>query len=560
MALWRRAAGLFAVWGLGAAAVCGVAAPALSVEPDAPERIITRLDAVVLTVLSRLEARPKAGQNAFSRRDHNALVEFYAEPSRVPLWVDEGGLTRRGREALAELNAAADYGLDPRDYDIADVSRLTGDAASRDPAGRKGYASEGLGQAELKLSAAVLLYARHAQAGRVVPQAVNAALDLDPRGPEPYDVLATLARPDKSVSVILHSYHPRHPQFEALRRQLLAARGRSPGAGAEAAIPEGPALKTGDRHPHVALLRRRLGLGADHHDTDRYDEDLARAVRDFQRSAGLAPSGAVGLATRHALNRARGDAGQEGLIAALLINMERWRWEPRDFGDFHVWVNIPEFLVRVKKGGQTIHEERVVAGKLEHQTPVMSRHLEFIEFNPYWNVPPSIMVQEILPMLRRDPETLARHQLQVYWQGRPVESQTVDWSHVDPARISMKQPPGRGNVLGVVKFGFPNRHNVYMHDTPTRQLFDNTVRAESHGCMRVRNPLRLAEVLLSGQGWSAGRIRSVIEDGANQTVYLSRRIPIHLTYFTLWIDQRGRPATFRDVYGHDSRLRAALRL
>ena len=156
----------------------------------------------------------------------------------------------------------------------------------------------------------------------------------------------------------------------------------------------------------------------------------------------------------------------------------------------------------------------MVAGKLEHQTPVLSRHIEFIEFNPYWNVPPSIMVKEILPMLRQDPETLHKHQLQVYWQGQPMESQSMDWTRVDPGKISMKQPPGQGNVLGTVKFGFPNRHDVYMHDTPTKQLFNNTVRAESHGCMRVRNPLKLAEVLLTGQGWNGGRIQGVIEDGA----------------------------------------------
>lgn len=471
MARWRQIVGLFLTCGLVAGAFCSLSTTACAVEPDAPGKIISRLDAVVLTLLSKLEARFRNGQGGLNRHDHGALVEFYSEPNRTPLWVDENGLTKRARDAVAELNSAADYGLKPGDYETPEAGGL---------ARHKGYPSEWLAQAELRLSVSVLAYARHAQAGRVAPLSLGESMDLDPHGPDPFDVLTILARTEKAVGAQLRSYHPRHPQFEALRRQLIAA---------------------------------------------------------------------------------RGGQGRSGLIPTILINMERWRWEPREFGDFHVWVNIPEFMVRVRKNGQTVHEERVVAGKLDHQTPVLSRHIEYIEFNPYWNVPPSIMTQEILPMLRRDPDTLSKHQLEVYWQGRRMDSQAMDWTRVDPGKISMKQPPGQGNVLGSVKFGFPNRHDVYMHDTPTKQLFNNTVRAESHGCMRVRNPLKLAEVLLAvqGQGWNGGRIQRVIEDGDNQTVHLNRRIPIHLTYFTAWVDQNGRLATFRDVYGHDPRLRAALR-
>jgi L,D-transpeptidase YcbB len=546
--------GLFAACAFCAGIYCAISTPAQAVEPDAPEKVFSRLDAVVLTLLSKLEAKFKSGQGGLNKHDHGALVEFYAEPNRAPLWVDENGLTKRAREAIGELNSAADYGLNPSDYETPDSGGLTR---------YKGYPSEWLAQAELKLSVSVLAYVRHAHVGRVSPLSISGNMDLDPHGPDPFDALASLAKAEKPVSAQLRSHHPRHPQFEALRRQLLAARGRSPvsaSIGGDASVPEGPALKPGDSHHDVEVIRKRLGLSASEN-PGYYDEELAGAVRDFQRGNGIAPSGVLGLASRHAMNRSRGSEGKNGLISTLLINMERWRWEPRDFGDFHVWVNIPEFVVRVKKGGQTIHEERVVAGKLEHQTPVLSRYIEYIEFNPYWNVPPSIINQEILPMLRRDPETLHKHQLEVYWQGKRMDNHSMDWTRVDSSKISMKQPPGQGNVLGTVKFGFPNRHDVYMHDTPTKQLFNNTVRAESHGCMRVRNPLKLAEVLLAGQGqgWNGGRIQKVIQDGGNQTVYLSRRVPIHLTYFTAWVDQSGKLVTFRDVYGHDPRLRSATR-
>lgn len=540
--------------------MCAQSTPAGAVEPDAPERTISRTDAVILTLLSKLEGKSGEGKGSagegkgsLGKHVHGALVEFYSEPNRTPIWVDENGLAKRAREAIGELNSAADYGLNPGDYDTPDSGGF---------AKSKGHPSEWLAQAELKMSIAALSYARHAQAGRVTPLSVSDNMDLDPHGPDLHDALVTFSKGERSAAAQLRSYHPRHPQFEALRRQLLAVRGRSTAStgGGEGSVPEGPALKPGETHPDVELIRKRLGVGGGSDNPDHYDEELAQAVKDFQRSNGIAPSGVLGLASRHAMNRSRGSAGKNGLVATLLINMERWRWEPRDFGDFHVWVNIPEFMVRVKKGGQTIHEERVVAGKLEHQTPVISRHIEYIEFNPYWNVPPSIMVKEILPMLRQDPETLHKHQLQVYWQGRPMDGGSMDWTRVDPSKMSMKQPPGQGNVLGTVKFGFPNRHDVYMHDTPTKQLFNNTVRAESHGCMRVRNPLKLAEVLLKTQGWNAGRIQGVIDDGGNQTVYLNRKIPIHLTYFTAWVDQDGKLVTFRDIYGHDPKLRSAMRL
>jgi murein L,D-transpeptidase YcbB/YkuD len=288
-----------------------------------------------------------------------------------------------------------------------------------------------------------------------------------------------------------------------------------------------------------------------------FDDSLAEAVRAFQASRGLPGRGVVNAATRDALNKGFSSAN----ASTILVNMERWRWEPRDFGARHIYVNIPEFLVRVSERGQIVHEERIVTGSPQHRTPVFSDEMEYVVFNPYWNVPESIMLKEILPSARRNPEFFARNRLEVVWQGkRTVDPYQVDWEAVNPAKVSLRQPPGPSNALGQIKFLFPNKHSVYMHDTPTKHLFNQSSRAFSHGCMRVRNPVRFAEVLLGEQGWSPGKVRQAIDTTEDYQVTLDRKVPVHIMYFTLWMDRSGGMKSFNDVYDYDDKLKVAMKL
>jgi murein L,D-transpeptidase YcbB/YkuD len=241
--------------------------------------------------------------------------------------------------------------------------------------------------------------------------------------------------------------------------------------------------------------------------------------------------------------------------------MERWRWEPRDLGNRHLYVNLPEFLLRLTDGGKVVYEERIVIGKPQNRTPAFSDEMEHVVFNPYWNVPESILLKEMLPVARRNPEFFARNQLEVVWQGRrTVDPYMVDWENVNPQKVSVRQVPGPSNALGVVKFLFPNKHAVYMHDTPTKNLFNQSVRAYSHGCMRVRNPIKFAEVLLAEQGWSPAKVRSAIETTEDFQVTLDRKIPVHIMYFTLWMDKSGRLQEFVDIYDYDAPLKVAMKL
>ena len=246
---------------------------------------------------------------------------------------------------------------------------------------------------------------------------------------------------------------------------------------------------------------------------------------------------------------------------------------PEDMGEFHVWDNVPEYQTRVVRRGQAIHQAKIIVGRVETQTTIFSANMRYVIFGPEWGVPDSIKVKEILPYLRptsepgffgfggtvTDTRVLEKHNLRVNLNGRPVDASQVDWGTVDIKKYSFIQPSGPGNVLGAVKFRFPNKHDIYMHDTPQRELFEKTVRTFSHGCIRVHNPGRLAEVLLEeDKGWSAARVRELMAKGGNVEVTLTKQIPVHITYFTMVAGEDGQVKSFADVYGHDRRVAAAL--
>ncbi|MEJ2118398.1 MAG: L,D-transpeptidase family protein, partial [Alphaproteobacteria bacterium] len=294
-----------------------------------------------------------------------------------------------------------------------------------------------------------------------------------------------------------------------------------------------------------------------------YDDDLAEAVRAFQESQGLGTDGIVGGNTRAVLNQAASDDDGVPYVkkSTIIANMERWRWEARDFGKRHIIVNIPEFVFRLVEDGKIIHKERIVAGSRKHPTPIFTDEMVTVVFNPYWNVPKSILTKEILPAIRRDPSFIDRNRLEVVSGGRGADDFFFfDWMDVDPDKLRLRQIPGAGNALGNVKFLFPNKHSVYMHDTPTKHLFKKRVRAFSHGCMRVRNPLKFAEVLLADQGWSAKRVRNAVGAQNDYEIPLKRKVAVHIMYFTLWADKDGKIRHFSDIYGHDKRTKTALHL
>lgn len=541
-------------------------APARAAEPDAPAALISPMQAVRLAIQNRLSAKFTAASEA-KKTMQGALVEYYSAPEQHLLWVDNKGVTDRGKAVMDEIAKADDYGLRASDYVLPKPDTFD-DADSK--------ATDWLADAEIKISFAVLNYANDARGGRINPQRLSANLDPSLVLPNPSEVIDSIAiRSDPAA--YLRSFQPDQPQFEALRQKLLELRGgkvereRDKSA---VTIPDGPLLKMGMQHEQVALLRTRLNVPArSAADEGTFDAALVEAVERFQDAHGVLPDGMVGPGTRRLLNGQQSPpaAGSSAKIRAILVNMERWRWLPHDLGPYYVTVNIPEFMLRVVNENKTVQSTRVVVGKPDKQTPIFSDEMQEIVFNPFWNVPTSIKVEEIRPYLREEASwfgsggwntaVLQRHNLHIKYLGRDVDPAAIDWNAMDIRNFEIYQPPGPDNVLGHVKFVFPNKHDVYMHDTPQKLLFAQPVRAESHGCMRVQNPDQLALILLKrDQAWNEARIASAISGGYDSHVALRQRIPVNITYFTLKVNEDGSTSNYGDIYGHDARMAAALGL
>src|SRR5680860_1073533 len=468
---------------------------------------------------------------------------------------------------MAEIAKADDYGLRATDYDLPGVAGFN----PADPGAR-----DRLADAEIKISAAVVEYAKDARGGRLEPLSLSKNLDPTLFLPNPAEVIAFIAvRSDPAA--YLRSFQPSQPQFEALRQKLLAARkGDAPVAAKPeiVVIPDGPLLKLGVDNPQVALVRQRLKVPAEAGVKEtRFDQGLLEAVRAFQIANGGSPDGMVGSGTRRMLNGKSAPVRASGRekIDLILANMERWRWLPQDLGPFYVNVNIPEFMVRVVKDGEKIHETRVVVGKTNKQTPIINDEMEEIVFRPNWYVPNSIKTEEIAPYLNRgggggffgggqDTSIFRRQDLRIRGvNGRDIDPDAIDWSRTDISKYELYQPPGPRNVLGLVKFRFPNTHDVYLHDTTQKHLFSKAVRAESHGCMRVQNPDQFASVLLGhDQGWTPGQVASALNGYDDNHIALKQHIPVYLTYFTAVVDKDGVLKQYPDLYGHDRRVLAAL--
>jgi murein L,D-transpeptidase YcbB/YkuD len=538
-----------------------VSAPAFAVEPDAPAKLVSKIDAIRLAVQTRLGEKFTATTD-HKKEEKGALVEYYSAPDQKLLWVDENGMTERGEAVIAEIAKADDYGLRARDYALPELSSFDASAPN---------AIEQLAEAEVKISHAVMDYAHDARGGRINPLSISRNLDPTLSLPKPIEVIESISyRWDPAA--YLRSFQPQNPQFDRLRKKLVELRG----GGTEAAkeekpvfqMPSGPLLKFGVTDPQVALLRTRLDI-PEGENPELYDAAVLEAVKRFQIEHNTAADGLVGPGTRRLLNAPHlKDMGNEAQINKILLNMERWRWLPQDQGRFFVTVNVPEFTLRVVRDDETIHQSRVVVGKTNTPTPVFSNEMKTVVFGPYWNVPTSIKVNEIRPYVRRsggwfgggwNTAVFQRHDLRIKYGGREVDPGSLDWNRVDIRSLHLYQPPGPRNVLGRVKFMFPNKHDVYMHDTPQKHLFAKQVRAESHGCVRVQNPDQLAAIILQhDKDWSPSRTQSAFDTAYNRHVGLNRHIPVYVTYFTIWINEDGSVTSFGDLYGHDRRMAGPL--
>ena len=494
-----------------------------------------------------------------------AVARYYAARGNAPIWVSDSGPNGQA-EAVAGLLAEADLdGLNPEDYGVGAILPLL-----------TATGGDELAELELRLSAGLAQFAADLGQGRTEPHIADPKLYLFRDRVDPAQVIGGAAEaPD--IAAYLEGYRPQNPRYARLKQTLsdyraLAARG------GWAPVPEGPALKPGMRDARVPLLRARLRLWGDlpegaepgqgmaqqvtagEDPAHLYDDALVQAIERMQRRHGLDPDGVVGPATLRALN-----VTAEERVTQIVLNLERRRWMPDDMGQRFIFVNLADFALKLVDEPKTLLDMAVVVGKPYHMTPQFSGTMTYLEVNPYWNVPPSIARKEILPKLRKDASYLERNKFTLFsdWSSsaKVVDPATVDWALAADKGFPFKvrQEPGDHNALGRIKFMFPNRFSIYLHDTPAKSLFKKPTRSFSHGCIRVSDPVRLAETVLAGtQGWPRDRIESAIQSGNRQVVPLAVPLPVHIGYLTAYTNKDGTVHFRGDVYGRDERLAQAL--
>ena len=522
-------------------------ASALAAEPAAPARLISQADVIGISVKQSLVAMATGANATIDLTTVESIERGYEQHGNVPFWVDGSGYNAKARQVLDEMKRASDWGLSSNDYAVPVLK----DA---------GITNAKLADAELVLTVAAVKYARDAHVGRFDPSRISEMIDVMSTPPNPAAVLNGLASATDPAGFLV-SFNPRHPEFEQLRQKYLALRGNQPGTG-PVRIPDGPRLRRGDTSADIPLIRQRLQVSlAAGSDPQFYDDALAAAIKEFQTNGGYRNDGVITSSTRRALNGQLQAAPAKGTqIEKILANMERWRWVPEDLGNVYIQNNLPEFVTRVVKNGQVIHTTRVVVGKPEFASPIFSKKMTYAEFNPFWRVPDSIKVNDLLPsILSRGNGVIAGRGLKLSQNGKEVNASSINFASTSIRNYDVFQPPGPGNALGKVKFMFPNRFSVYMHDTPSKDLFASSSRAFSHGCVRVQNPEKFAEVILAeANGWSPEKVQAEFAQSENKQVQFDRPIPVHMTYFTVRVGADGQLQFFDDVYGNDRRTILAM--
>lgn len=500
------------------------------------------------SIVEEIEKRQALDNDDQVRHWLSELNGFYRMSDARPVWTHEAGYLPRGWEAVRLLQTADEYGLDPSDYAVPEMLDRNSERAD-------------IAAAEVDVSLAFARYAYDARGGRIEdPKQLSLWLDQKPN-PVVYagQVMNALVA-NRDVARAVANFHPRHPQFAALRRGYVQARN---GAGMRTIeIPAGPVLKNGARSPDVVLIRERLGVKTSRKRMNRVDRRLLRAVRRFMRNRGYGRKREIDDEVRTELSKPYqvGSKKQKALLEKYVVNMERWRWVPSELGSLHVWNNLPEFETRVMKNGRVIHEERIVVGKAKTQTPIFSDEMTHVIFHPEWGVPESIKIRDLLPRLRGgDLDVLRRKNMRITAGGKTIRPTRYNWSKVDIRSVPIVQGAGSGNPLGKLKFIFPNHHAVYMHDTPSKHLFKSKQRTFSHGCIRVRDPQRFAEVILEqAAGWTPDDVAEQLKKRGTYQVDLNKPIRVHNVYFTLVADKDGTVQSLKDVYAHDKRVADAL--
>lgn len=498
--------------------------------------------------------------------------KFYNERGGRLGWFRNHELVPQAKTMLGVINKAADEGLDPKDYKVKDFDKLFAalEAAQSDSAKRNALEKE----IDVALSGTYFNWASDFYRGTVNPREVKTiSWQVKRNKIKLHKALQTILQ-ERESTYPYYEFEPLHPEYNALKKALADYRALQRNGGWPT-LPANMKLKPGSASPAVTALRQRLLGGnseptatpvqpvADNSATPTivgaapvYEGELVEVVKAFQTQNGLKPDGVVGGETLRLLNVPLADR-----IDQIMLNMERWRWIPKRFEPDYLLVNIPDYKLHVVEDNKEVFDMKVIVGKALNATPVFSDKLEYVVLAPYWNVPMSIIQKELAPKLVSNPNYLDHLDMEVVKgygdKAVPVDPGAIDWSNVNGKtfKYTVRRRPGPKNDLGDVKFIFPNSDDIYLHDTPHDELFNQTKRGFSHGCVRVEEPIKLAEYLLRNKpGWDRQTILDTIQVRQEKYVTLDEKLPVYLVYFTAWVDEAGNVHFRDDIYGHDKAL------
>jgi murein L,D-transpeptidase YcbB/YkuD len=481
-----------------------------------------------------------------------SVLALYKDSKFRPLWLQNGTASERAKAVLAVLKASGQDGLEPLRYLPA------GFASFDDIDAQIAGSSLAAAQFDVGLSTAVATYAVHLSGGAFDPSKLSLYHDVTPEPVAPSTALKVLAYSPYPAEY-LKTLQPSHPAYALLKAELAKVADTT--SAKPLPFPVGKRVKIGQSDPRIPELRSRMvALGhmtaeaaaVEPGKDEFFDKALGKGVKAYQTTMGLPQTSALDQATTKSFNTDNSGNEREKIISSL----ERIRWLPKKLAARHVFVNQAGYEVNVMDNGQSVWTSRVIVGRPTTQTAVFNDEMETVVFNPTWGMPASILINEYLGKLRRDPGYFDRIGYQVVnAKGKKVSSRSVSWGSVGPnSGIGVVQPAGDGNALGELKFLFPNSHSIYMHDTPNRELFQENRRAFSHGCVRVQNPREFAKVLL---GLTDEEVESNLAGGDTLNVKLPQKVPVHITYFTAWPDNDGKIRYFPDIYERDKTLEGA---
>ena len=517
------------------------------------ERLRSRLAA--LTLRNKIELKTHLICNPA------LLLDFYLHREVQPVWVTEDGLNTQAEVLIETIRKADLEGLDSKTYHQDDILTLLTDIEHSIAMDMS--EPEKSAELELLLTDALFLYGFNLSEGIVEPYSNNFDWHIKKPKKDLSKILQTVLNDDR-LEGLVDTLQPRHSGYLRLKSALSKYQNIKK-SGSWQKVPAGSKMLKGDVGKRIFALRLRLIASKDLEDPinghqEYFDDALEDGVKRFQARHGLKVDGIVGFNTLAALN-----VSLENRIQQIKLNMERWRWLPQNLGTRYILVNTANFQLNVIENEQTLKTIRAIVGKKKRPTPMISRKITYLELNPYWNIPHKIALNDILPCIKKDSAYLTEKGIRIFenWtaDAKELNPESIDWNAIgkDNFIYKLRQDPKSSNALGRVKFMFPNRFSIYLHDTPARGLFDKTKRAFSSGCIRVEKPIELAAYLLADNPkWNLQELIAAVDSKKTRAISLPDPINIHILYWTAWVDEDGTAHFREDIYGRDRQLNIAL--